>query len=232
MARVWQILALTTATMAALASGCASVSIDSNPPDADVIMILPGEETERNLGKTPFRSDLSSLSEAVNEGAVTLVVRKRGYLSQHFLVPNVPHMDLKLETHLLPDLPRNYEEVNKVVGSVLKGQRFLLQKRYPEALQTAAEIKKVSENIASAYEIEGSAYFLTSKFREARYAWMKVLDLEPENHDAKTMLRLVETRMGFKGGRAPAQSAPERDATRAEATPPADAAPAKPAESP
>lgn len=183
--------------LAFVGTGCATVNIESTPADAEVALILPGEETVRVIGRTPYAADLDTLSDAVNGGVVTLVVRKRGYLSQHFLVPNIPHTDLRLSTSLLPDLPRNYEEVNRIVALVLKGQRFLLEKRPEDAIKTADAIKAINENIATAFEIEGAAHFMTKKLRESRFAWMRVLELEPENFEAKGMLKLVEARMGM-----------------------------------
>lgn len=215
---LWSLLAVMNA-------GCASVSIDSIPTDAEVGIILQGEEGVRVIGRTPFESALGDLDDLTNKGAVTLVVRKRGYLSQHFLIPNVPHADLKMSTNLLPDLPRNYEEVNHIVALILKGQRYLLEKRYDQALKVATEIKKENENIASAHEIEGAAYLLTNKLRDARFAWIRVLELEPENHEAKGMLALVETRMGV---RKPAA----KNAAAAKEVPPAGAKKPDPKQAP
>ena len=131
--------------LAALAiSSCASVKINSNPPGAEVAVILPGDSSVRELGTTPFKMEMGDYDEIWNEGPVTLVVRKHGYISQHFIVPNVSHTDLDIHTNLLPDFPSNYTELNKVLQLAFKAERYIMQRQFDKAKLVAGELRQIN----------------------------------------------------------------------------------------
>lgn len=178
---------------------CGTVSIKSSPPEADVLVLLPGKETPQSLGKTPFNADLSQLEKAVNDGTIVLLLQKPGYITQQFIVPNLAGGKLDIDTNLLPTLPSNFREVNKIVSLTLKAERHLLQKQFDEALKTSAEIKKLNENVASAFEIEATVHFLENRLEKSRYAWIRTLELDPDNPEAQAMLATVEKRMNVTG---------------------------------
>lgn len=209
---------LSFTVLAGFLTACGTVAVRSSPPEADVSVILPGKETPKTLGKTPYNSDLSSLSEIVNEGTIVIVVEKRGYVPQQFVVPNLSSGALEIEANLLPNLPSNYQEVNKIIALTLKGERFILENRLKEALETADEIKKLNENISSAYELEATAQFLKNDLQKSRFAWVRALELEPNNPEAQTMLAQVEAKLGIKA-QAPAPVAKPDAAKPAEAKP-------------
>lgn len=211
---IGRLLLAAASTMAGM--GCGSIAIQSSPPEAEVSVLLPGKETPRQLGKTPYTTDLDEVSEIVNEGTIVLVVSKRGYVSQQFVVPNLSSGDLVIEANLLPNLPSNYQEVNHIISRILAAERLLMENRLQEALDAAAEIKKVNENVAAAFEIEGAAYFLKNDLQKSRFAWIRALELEPNNPEAQTTLARIEEKLGIK----PAPKAP--------AVSPAGAAEAKP----
>jgi tetratricopeptide (TPR) repeat protein len=186
------------AAVVVLVGGCGSIAVKSTPPEAEVSVLLPGKETPKALGKTPYAADLSALEEVVNEGTIVIVVAKRGYVSQQFVVPNLSGGELEIEANLEPNLPSNYQEVNRVVSLVLQAERYLFENRLKEALETAAEIKKVNENVATAYEIEATAHFLGNDMEKSRFAWIRALELEPSNAEAQAMLAQVEAKLGVK----------------------------------
>ncbi len=150
------------------------------------------------LGKTPIEIPTSKLNEAVDKGSVVIVVDREGYLPQRFVVPNLTGGDLRVEATLLPMFDTNYQELNNVINMVLKAERLLLEKRLDEALVTANEIKKVNENVATAYEIEGTVQFLKNDYRASRFAWLRAVELDPNNPESRSMLGVVEQKLGIK----------------------------------
>lgn len=202
-----------------LLSACGTVAVRSSPPEAEVSVVLPGKETAKTLGKTPYTADLSNLSEIVNEGTIVLVVEKRGYVSQQFVVPNLSSGALEIQANLLPNLPSNYQEVNKIIALTLKAERFILENRLKEALEASDEIKKLNENISTAFEIEGTVHFLQSDWQKSRFSWIRALELEPNNPEAQTMLAQVEQKLGIKPSLPGAASTPPAKTPAAATTP-------------
>jgi hypothetical protein len=189
--------------LAMYAVACGTVSVISNPPEAEVSIILPGKESLKPLGKTPLELEITKLEEAVDKGTVVIVVERDGYLPQRFVVPNLSSTSLNIEATLVPMYDTNYKELNDMISKVLNAERLVLEKRLDEALLTSNEIKSINENVAVAYEIEGTVYFLKSEFTKSRFAWLRAVELDPNNAESKTMLEIVEKKMGFTGKQKP-----------------------------
>jgi len=181
-----------------LFASCGTVSIRSSPPEAEVGIILADQERPKSLGKTPLTMDVSDLEDAINTGTIILVVKKRGYVAQQFVVPNLSGGDLQIDANLSPNLPSNYQAINRIVTLTLRAERQIIEKRLKEALTTANEIKKINENVASAYEIEGTVLFLQRKMKDSRFAWIRALELEPNNPEGQKILATIEKSLGIK----------------------------------
>jgi tetratricopeptide (TPR) repeat protein len=170
------------------------MKVRSTPPEADVFVMLPGKESLKNLGKTPYTADISDLEELVNEGTIVVVIKKRGFVPQQFIVPNLSGK-LEIEANLSPNLPGNYLEINKIIALVLRGQRELSTRKYKKVDKTIQEMKKINANISFIYELEGTMLFLQKKIRESRDAWIRSLELNPNNPEAQSMLNLIEKKL-------------------------------------
>lgn len=195
--------------LAFLFGGCASISIHSNPPEATVELRVPGVDAPKNLGKTPFETNISQLENVINNGPIVISVSKPGYISQNFVVPNLVNGKLKLDTTLTPNLPSNYAEVNRIVSLSFQAERFILEKRFDEALKVAESIKNLNENVASAFHIEGTVFYLKNELEKAKFAWIRSLELEPNNAEAKGVLQQIEKKLGIEKPSAPVGQSPK-----------------------
>ncbi len=185
---------LAFSTLATLATACSpTIAVESSPAGAEIALEVEGDDVPRVLGYTPFKTTGTALSDLAGTAPKRLVVRKQGFRSESFLVPETGG-DLAIRAALAADAA-NYAEINRYVRLVLKGQRLLLQRRFEETMKVAAEIRRASENVASAYELEGTVYYLTDKMAQARAAWARVIELEPDNDEARGMLTLIEARL-------------------------------------
>lgn len=182
----------------AVLTSCGTLTVRSSPPEASVGIILSDQEKPKILGATPLTTDISDLSEAVNSGTVIVVVEKRGYISQQFIVPNLTGGSLQIDANLKPNLPSNYQGINRIVTLTLRAERRIIEKRLDEAMTTATEIKKINENIAAAYEIEGTVHFLKRDLKNSRFAWIRSLELEPNNPEGQKILAAIEKTLGVK----------------------------------
>lgn len=183
-----------------LSISCGTVSIKSTPPEAEVGIVLADQEKPKSLGKTPLTMDLSDIEDAVNTGTIVVVVKKRGYVPQHFVIPNLSGGELDINAILSPNLPSNFQAINRIVTLTLRAEREIIQKRFDDAIKTAAEIKKINENVSSAYEIEGTVFFLQKKMKKSRFAWIRALELEPNNPEGQKILASIEKSLGVSSG--------------------------------
>jgi len=181
-----------------IASCSSDITLVSSPPDAVVSVVEPGKETLKPIGKTPISISTDEIAESVDSGTIILVLNKRGYSPQRFIVPNLSGGDLRIESYLDTNLDTDYKEVNRVISLVLATERLVLEKRYDEGLKSVEKIKNINGNISAAHQLEGSIYFLKKEFNKSRFAWLRAIQLEPDNADAVNMLSIIEKRLGIE----------------------------------
>jgi len=185
------------ALMLALAAyGCGTVEIQSEPRDAEVFAITQGQDKGEPLGKTPYKATLSELSKIVGSGPILLQIRKIGFQPQNVIVPDIPGGQLKIATDLKSNISEAYRDINRAVRLALRAEREILEKKFDAALATAQEIRKISENAVSAYEIEGAVLLLQGDLTKSLESWERSLAIDPDNTDARAMAQLIKERLG------------------------------------
>ena len=177
---------------------CGTVSVRSNPKEAEVILMQPGKLDPMLLGKTPYSASMSDLGNAANSGPIVLEIRKEGYISQFLYIPNASGARIEFDTGLKPINPGSYADVNKIIKITLQAERQIMQKQFDEAIKSAAAIKAMNENITAAWEIEGAAYFVKGELTKARVAWMRSLEIDPDNPDTVRMLKELQKKAPTK----------------------------------
>jgi len=175
--------------------GCGTVAIKSTPPEAEVSILLPGKEDQKLLGKTPYNVDVGDLAEAAEDGSMVLMLSKEGYLPKYYVVPNLSGGDLKIEAILQPNLRSNYQKVNKIVALLFRAERMIKENRLDEAVKLADEVKGLNANIAAAYHITGTVLFLKKDINQSRFEWVRSLELDPQNNEARRMLTLIDKKL-------------------------------------
>ncbi|HTX18126.1 MAG TPA: tetratricopeptide repeat protein [Bacteroidota bacterium] len=79
-------------------------------------------------------------------------------------------------------------DYNRALFSLQEAQRLFSERRYTEAL---AEINKsidAAPNMALAYAVRGSVYFMLRQFAEAKVSWEKALELDPSMDNVRAIL--------------------------------------------
>ena len=186
-----------TAFLFAVIAGCGTVEINSEPREAEIFVLGPGQDKGRPLGKTPFQGALSDMTDIAGEGPLVIQLRKQGYLPQSIFVPNVSGSDLKISL-VLPSAKSDsqFTEINRIVRIALRAEREILEKRFDAAMASAQEIRKINENATSSYEIEGAVFLLKGQLEKSLSSWQKSLAIEPQNADALGMVNLIEKKLG------------------------------------
>ncbi|MBM3383415.1 MAG: tetratricopeptide repeat protein [Betaproteobacteria bacterium] len=169
-------------------SGCASVSIKSKPSGAEVYLSVPGRENPQLLGPTPYNKDLAEIKKLANTSTIVLTVKRSGYVSQNFVVPNLGGGQLEIEALLQPLGSEDFGTVNLAVRLVLEAERQIIDRNLKEALKTLEKAKAANPNIAAIYYFEGYTYSLQNDKEKAREALYKALALDPQDTEVRSML--------------------------------------------
>ncbi|MFT4023148.1 MAG: tetratricopeptide repeat protein [Flavihumibacter sp.] len=69
--------------------------------------------------------------------------------------------------------------------TVLLGKIYLLQKKYPEAIQLADQLLEKNPSLAAAYQLKADVYFWDQQPAKAEAPLLKSLELDPFNADAR-----------------------------------------------
>jgi tetratricopeptide (TPR) repeat protein len=182
--------------LSSICLSCGTVKIRSTPPEADVLILLPGKAEPKQLGKTPFESQVNALSTEVNNGTIILIVQKQGYFPNHFIVPNLSGGELEIETSLKPNLHADYTEINRMVTLLFRAERMIKEKRFDDAIKAADELQAINENLAAAYHVKGTVFLLKNDLTKSRFEWKRAVELEPSNNEAQQMLKLIDQNLG------------------------------------
>lgn len=188
--------------LAALASwlliSCGTVGIRSNPSEAEILVMQPGRLDPKPLGKTPYEGSLSDLGAAANSGPIIIQIKKAGFITQNLYVPNASGSRIEFDTNLKPINPGSFQDMNKIIKLVLQAEREIMTKQVDQALKTAEAIKSMNDNISAAWEIEGAANFVKGDLKKAKAAWLRSLEIDPENPDTAKMLSTIDKQLEQK----------------------------------
>lgn len=175
-----------------LYAGCASVSIASKPSGVEVFLAVPGQENGKLLGKTPLQQNLSEITKYSNKSTIVVTLKRTGYRSQNFVIPNLGGGKLEIEANMMPIGSDDSADINAAVRFLLEAERFIIDKNFKEALRSLEKSKAANPNIAAAYTFEGTVYMLQSQSEKAREAFYKALALDPQDTEIRALLAETE----------------------------------------
>ena len=178
-----------------LLTACSSLKIRSTPPEAEVYIAKAEQKEAKLIGKTPLTKDIADLDDEVNSGTIAIEVRKKGFISKNFIIPNIGSGKLEIDTSLSPNFDADYKTINKIISKLFLAERYIKQKRLDKALKISEEVKSLNENIAAAYHISGTVYFLKKQFKKSRFEWARALDLDATNANAQNMLATLDKKL-------------------------------------
>ncbi len=181
-----------------LLMSCGTVGIRSNPSEAEILVMQPGRLDPKPLGKTPYEGSIGDLGAAANSGPIIIQIKKSGFITQNLYVPNASGSRIEFDTNLKPINPGSFQDMNKIIKLVLQAEREIMTKQVDQALKTAEAIKSMNDNISAAWEIEAAANFVKGDLKKAKAAWMRSLEIDPENPDTAKMIGTIEKQLEQK----------------------------------
>lgn len=181
---------------------CSTLSVVTTPAGAEVWLRTPETQDARQIGITPYWADSEAISELSSRGAFALEIRKTGYASASYLVPQWSKGDLTIRSNLQPvEGGDAYDLVNRSIKLILRAERQILEKDYVGALATTSEIKSISDLIVAAHALEGTVYFLRNEMERSRSSWMRVIQLDPTDREARRMKEEVDKKLNLGSAR-------------------------------
>ena len=180
--------AMLAGTSLFLLHACASVNITSRPAGADVILAIPGQESGKTLGKTPFTSPVGDIAKATNKATLVLTLKKPGYRSQAFVIPNLGSGKLEIDASLQPVGADDSQDINLAVRYILEAEKEIIDKDFKAALKSIEKAKASNPNIAAAHMFEGIIYGLQNDKGKAKESLLRALALDPTDTEVKTLL--------------------------------------------
>jgi hypothetical protein len=175
--------------------GCASsVSISTEPVDAEIYVSSPGQATLNKLNNSPVTLTDSDLSKYADAGLTTFYVRKKGFGETQVIVPNLTgklelKIRLKSSVESAVDTTAGSDtNVNAIVEKVQDADRFLRTGADQEAVKIADQLIEKNKDIAVAYVIK--AYVMNKKNNKSEA--LSLLQKSQEIYPNKAVGDLVE----------------------------------------
>jgi Tfp pilus assembly protein PilF len=79
-------------------------------------------------------------------------------------------------------------DYNKALGSLQEAQTLFSERRYTQALVEINKSVEAAPNMALAYAVRGSIYYMLRQFPEAKQSWEKALELDPSMDNVRAIL--------------------------------------------
>ncbi|MEY4066440.1 MAG: hypothetical protein RIR26_2648 [Pseudomonadota bacterium] len=174
--------------LVSLTSGCATLTVTSKPSGAEVVLAIPGQEAGKVIGKTPLNQDLAELKKYTNKNTIVLSIKRSGFITQSFVVPNLGGGQLEIDASLQPLGADDASSINLAVRLILEAERQIIDRNFKEALKTLEKAKATNPFIAAAHMFEGMIYLLQNEKEKAREALFRALALDPQDTEVRSML--------------------------------------------
>jgi tetratricopeptide (TPR) repeat protein len=79
-------------------------------------------------------------------------------------------------------------DYNKALSSLQEAQNLFSERRYAQALEEINKSVQAAPNMALAYAVRGSIYYMLREFPEAKLSWEKALELDPSMDNVRAIL--------------------------------------------
>ena len=79
-------------------------------------------------------------------------------------------------------------DYNKALYSLQQAQKLFSERRYAQALTEINKSVEAAPNMALAYAVRGSVYFMLRQYPDAKLSWEKALELDPSMDNVRAIL--------------------------------------------
>ena len=184
--------AITAALLAILGQACShGMVIETEPDGAEIVL------NGKPVGATPLTLDASALPA---RGNLRIAAEKKGHGVVNTYLPN------PLETGssqrvliLIPKQEAELSKINRHTSLVMRAHRLYLQKRSYEARNLLEEALLENPRYLYPHLLSGAIFFMNQEYDKSKEAYKKALEIDPDNSDAKQMLKIIANRPAETG---------------------------------
>lgn len=175
--------------------------VRSTPSEAEVSFHAPDSAEVKKLGKTPLELSSSEFKHltgsALSDGGyVGLVLEKRGYRTEHYLLPATQFgtvltgVDVRLQ-----EGARDEETAHELLQILFTAQKFAMQGQYERAHMDLDRALKISPQFARALSLRASVYYLQGKYEDSLKYFEDAIKVDPGMDDVLKMIVKVRKKL-------------------------------------
>lgn len=174
-------------------SSSTSIKVTTEPAGAKILVRSMGTKSYEEMGVTPLTISSDDLEKKkIKDGPLYIDLQKEGYKKSSVLLAETEAVDIEVQMNLNPeDKLENARKYDELSNQLFEVQRLIRTKSFEEALKITATIKKDFPELSVPNELEGSIYYLQSKFKKSLEAFNLAYSKNTENAFVLKMKKLI-----------------------------------------
>ncbi len=189
-----------------VACSTSHLSVKSDPVQAEVFVENPKTGVKKSLGFTPLDVPMGQVKDAVGDSVgagdfFTLILEKKGFISQQFKVPATRFGTLMTEVTAplkQGDDVQQAHLADDILDHLFTAQKFALAKEFERANTEIDHVLAVSPEFPRALSMRGSIYFVQKKYDESLKWYEQALKADPKMEEAVKMIARIKAAQGSK----------------------------------
>ncbi|MBX2989214.1 MAG: tetratricopeptide repeat protein [Bdellovibrionaceae bacterium] len=186
-----------------LCSACTSkLILQSDPPEADILLSTSGQKDKVKAGKTPLELTEKQLADMLKltpqrTDLIEVTFEKADRETRTILLPSNRWGELT-KTVKVELSPRENEgtTVTRLLRHLFNARKFAESRQYDQAHAEIDRALQLDSTLAQAMVMKGSVYFLQGQTTEAEAWYKKALEKDPSQSEAVQMLEKIRNRKG------------------------------------
>lgn len=182
---------------------CASkLTLQSDPPDAEVSISVAGKADKAKAGKTPVElteGQLQQMLQVAPDKAALLEItlEKKDFETRTILFPSNRWGELSktVKIQLTPRTEAS-DTVRVMLRHLFNGKKFAESRQYDQAHLELDKALALDSKLAQAMSMKAGVYYLQNNLAESEAWYKKALEVEPSFSEAVQMLEKIKTKKG------------------------------------
>ena len=174
------------------------LKVGSVPEKADIFIQDLGSETERTIGKTPFKEKLQTfLGTYVKKNSFILIIKKDGYEPYRMLFTKNKNVDINIEVNL--EVDKKISTIKKhdlLVSELFKVQKMIRSRDFAGAVKRLEVLEGDYQHFSIIPELKATAHYLNKDIERALAMYREAFSLNSKNVDAYKMKTYLEKKLG------------------------------------